>query len=173
MRPAGLSPTPTSVRGWVDDIEPKGAAPLTDPQQAYARRLDLLRDTSVSVEGVDFASGGVSENGAFIILDVPPGDAIINFNSPGATAMLHLQRIPPNADVLVPYIALKDNKVVLMRPDRLQVRVPSSTNSRRRLPQFATIEGIKVPIDEVPFTDLVDRRDYPDPHGSSVIPTVR
>lgn len=173
MRPKGLSDTPTSVRGWVDVIEPVGAAPIADPTLAMQRQAELLADTSVSVEGVDFASGGVSPNGAFLILDVPPTKSVISFNAPGAQAQLHLDGVPPYADVFIPYIALKNNKVILMRPDRVTVRVASATNQRKRLAQFATIEGLKVPVDEVPIKDLGDRRDFPDPHNQSVIPTVR
>src|SRR5512140_2223883 len=140
MRPKGLSSTPTSVRGWVDVIEPVGATPITDPNLAAQRQYELIADTSVSVEGVAFASGGVDPNGAFIILDVPPQKSVIAFNAPGAQALLHLDGVPPYADVLVPYIAIRNNKIILMRPDRVQVRVPSSTNQRKRLPQVATIE---------------------------------
>lgn len=173
MRPKGMSNTPTSIRGWVDLIEPVGAAPITDPNLVAQRQAELIADTSVSVKGLDFASGGVNPSGAFIVLDVPPNRSVIEFNAPGAQAELHLEGIPPYADVLVPYIALKNNKVVLLRPDRVQVRVPSSTNQRKRLSQFATVEGLKVPVWEVPITDLADRRDFPDPHNQSVIPMVR
>src|SRR5689334_105222 len=94
-----MSSDPTSVRGWILDV--KGAKRGETMEMELARRSQLFLGSSVWVENVDYASGGIAENGAFVVLDVPPKNAILGFNAPGAeTAKVVMQNVPGSADVL-------------------------------------------------------------------------
>src|SRR5689334_21043363 len=73
---------PISVRGWILDV--KGAQRAETIEQELARRSQLFLSSSVWVENGDYASGGIAENGAFVVLDVPPPNPTLGFNAPGA-----------------------------------------------------------------------------------------
>ncbi|HWW61733.1 MAG TPA: hypothetical protein VN181_10235, partial [Thermoanaerobaculia bacterium] len=60
---------PVSVRGWIADV--KGSTRAESPEIAIALRQQMFAATTVWVENAPYASGGVAENGSFIILDVP------------------------------------------------------------------------------------------------------
>src|SRR5688572_25735575 len=70
-----LARNPVSVRGWILDV--KGAQQEQIADMEIARRTQLFQSTTVWVENVEFASGGVAENGSFIVLDVPPNKATL------------------------------------------------------------------------------------------------
>jgi hypothetical protein len=168
-----LSRQPVSVRGWIEDVETptSGTGDFKTVETEAARRLAMFQQTSAWIEGAPYASGGVSEAGSFVLLDVPPGNVTISFNAPGAeTAQLVLQNLPPNADVLIPGLVLKAGGSSLAQPDKVMVRVPSAANASKPTGATATIAGRPIPIMEVPLRELENRRDYPPPGGVQAAP---
>ncbi|HVT43239.1 MAG TPA: hypothetical protein VMT00_02510 [Thermoanaerobaculia bacterium] len=165
---------PVSVRGWIGEITSPGIYPVADPTRQHAQRLALLQQTTVSVVDVEFASGGVAETGAFIILDVPPGNSVIEFNAPGIPeSRLVLERIPPSADLFIPAIAVKPEGVELLQPEQVRIRIPGNVTEATKTAATASINGFEFPVHEVPLRDLVDRRDYPDVPLRGMTPTLR
>lgn len=170
--PFRISREPVSVRGWVEDVE--GAKREQIPDLEIARRTEQFVNTSVWVEGTQFASGGVAENGAFVVLDVPPNNATLGFQAPGADgAQLVMQGVPGTADVLIPGIMLRSGGVRILDPKAIKIRVPSNDNTTKATGQFATVAGHRVPVVAVPYRELYDRRDYPDPGGLRPVATVK
>lgn len=171
-----LSTDPISVRGWITDVEapPSGDTFKTVETEA-ARRARLFQSANLWVENAPYVSGGIAENGSFILLDVPPGDVTITFSAPGAAAAhLVLQNVPGNADVFVPSLLLKGNGVELLQPDRIRVRLGARIAKAKPAGRMATVAGRQFPILEVPLGDMVDRRDYPTPPGTvAPLATVR
>ena len=168
-----LSREPVSVRGWINDVE--GAAPAERTVETEAvRRLYLFQNTNISVDNAPFVSGAVAQNGAFILLDVPPGDVTVSFSAPGAEgAKLTLQNVPGNADVFVPNLLLKKNGVALLDPNGVKVRIPASVPGPLPTEQSAIIAGKQVYVLQVPLNDLADRREYPDPGGFRPVAIVK
>ncbi len=167
-----LSKEPVSVRGWIDDVE--GALHSRTPEMETARRTELFQATSVWIENAPYASGGVAENGAFIFLDVPPGNTTIGFNAPGAEqAQLVMQNIPGNADVFVPGLVLKENGATVVKPQDLKVRVPAPVSKATPTGRMAMVAGVAVPIVNTPLAEFVDRHDYPRPAGFRPVATYR
>lgn len=167
-----MSSNPVSVRGWIYDV--KGATREQNPDMEIARRAQLFTSTSVWVENTEFASGGIAENGAFVVLDVPPQNAILGFNAPGAeTARVVLEGIPDNADVLIPDLILEPNGATVRDPKAIQIRVPGEGNQPKDSGKTAKVAGYTVRVIETPLSQLNDRRDYPDPGGFRPVATVR
>jgi hypothetical protein len=167
-----LSKEPVSVRGWIEDVE--GSAHSKTPEMETARRAELFQATSVWIENAPYASGGVAENGAFIFLDVPPGNTTIGFNAPGAEqAQLVMQNIPGNADVFVPGIILKKNGATLVKPQDVKVRVPAQISQAAPTGRMAVIAGVQIPIVNTPLAEFVDRHDYPRPTGFRPVATYK
>ena len=163
---------PTSVRGWVLDV--KGAKRGETIEMELGRRAELFASTSVWVENVEYASGGIAPNGAFVVLDVPPQSAILGFNAPGAeTARVQLEGVPPNADVIIPNLILQPGGATVLDPSKIVVRVAGSVSKPTPTGQTARVAGYTVPIVETPLSQLVDRRDYPDVPGIRPVATVR
>jgi hypothetical protein len=163
---------PVSVRGWITDV--KGAKRGETIEMEIARRTELFTASSVWVENQELASGGIAENGSFVVLDVPPQNAVLGFNAPGAeTAKIVLQNIPGNADVLIPNIILEPNGTKVLDPAQIKVRVPASVERARDSGRTATVAGYTVRIIETPLNELMDRRDYPNPPGYRPVATVR
>lgn len=158
-----LSGEPVSVRGWV--LDTKGAKPADSPDLEIVRRTMLFQSTSVWLENSQYASGGFAANGAFIVLDVQPGSAVIGFNAPGAeTARIVLQGVPGNADVLIPNVILEPGGAKVLDPAKILIRVPSDdVDKPSRSGATATVAGYTVPILKIPFSQMGDRREYPDP----------
>jgi hypothetical protein len=166
--------TPASVRGWVEDVEGSGAGQLKTMETEIARRTSLFSSTRIWVENAPYVSGGIAQNGAFILLDVPPGAASIGFNAPGAESThLTLQNIPGNADVMIPRILLRKGGATVLDPKQILVRVPGSGTTRKPTGQTAIVGGFTVPVIQVPLSELVDRRDYPNPPGVTPLATVK
>ncbi len=164
--PSATSPGryPVSIRGWISDIDTGQPSVYQVTTLRNARLIELLQQTNVSIEKAPYASGGIGETGAFVVLDAPSGRAEMLFQAPGIDgAKLVLSNIPPNADVLLPRLVISPSGVVVTKPESLRVRVPgSSANApRRMLPQKAMIGPHSVDIWEVPLRELEDRRDYP------------
>ena len=168
-----LSRRPISVRGWILDV--KGAKPSETMEMEIARRTELFAASSVWVENNEFASGGISENGAFIVLDVPPGSATLGFNAPGAeTAWVTLQDVPGRADVFIPDLVLEPNGSTVLDPSKILIRVPSE-DVQKLTPsgKTAKINQYTVPVMNAPLSQMTDRREYPNPGGFRPVATVK
>ena len=177
-RPAGqapLSKEPISVRGWVADVEGSPNVPLKTPETEAVRKIQLFQSTDVQVDNAPYVSGGVAENGSFVLLDVPPGAVTLTFNAPGApNARLVLQNVPGSADVLIPAILLKKNgSVALLDPKGVRIRLADKIDKPHPSGKSALVNGMSVPVTIVPINDMVDRRDWPNPPGARPLATVR
>lgn len=167
-----ISRHPVSVRGWIADV--KGAQRAETIEQEIARRTALFQAASVWVEKTEFASGGIQENGAFVILDVPPQTATIGFNAPGAeTAQVILVNVPPSADVFIPDVVLEPNGASVLDPKRIEVRIPGDVDAPRPTGTSATVAGVQVPVMEVPLSQMTNRREFPNPGGFRPVATVK
>src|SRR6185295_9822362 len=114
---------PVSVRGWILDV--KGAQRGETMETEIARRTQLFQSSSVWVENAQYASGGIAENGAFIVLDVPPLNATLGFNAPGAeSAQVLLKDVPGSADVFIPDLVLQNGGATVLDPKKIEVRLP-------------------------------------------------
>lgn len=165
-----ISRDPVSVRGWIRDV--KGAKQGETIEMELARRSALFLSSSVWVENVQTASGGIQENGAFVVLDVPPKSAIIGFNAPGAeAARVTLENVPGTADVLIPDLILESGGAKVLDPKKIVVRVIGS--ERKATGQIAKVAGYDVQVMQVPITEMMDRRDYPEVPGFRPVATVR
>ena len=163
---------PVSVRGWITDV--KGAKRGETIEMEIARRTELFSSSSVWIENVQYASGGIAENGSFVILDVPPNTSTIGFNAPGAeSAKIVMQNIPGNADVFLPNVVLENGGATVLDPKDLVVRIPGDVDKVRPTGKTATIAGYQVPIVETPLRELENRRDYPQPPGFRPVATVK
>lgn len=163
---------PVSVRGWILDV--KGAQRAETIEMEIARRTQLFMSSSVWVENGDYASGGIAENGAFVILDVPPGGPIIGFNAPGAeTAKVVMQNVPPLADVFIPDLILQNGGATVLDPKKILVRLAGNVSKPTPTGRTATVAGYTVPVMEVPMSQMIDRRDYPQVPGFRPVATVR
>jgi hypothetical protein len=167
-----LSKEPVSVRGWILDV--KGAQRGETMETEIARRTQLFQSSSVWVENAQYASGGIAENGAFIVLDVPPSNAILGFNAPGAeSAQVLLKDVPGSADVFIPDLILQNGGATVLDPKKIEVRLPASVDKPRPTGKTATVAGYTVPIVETPLAQMNNRRDYPQPPGYRPVATVR
>lgn len=167
-----ISRQPVSVRGWILDV--KGAHPADSPDLEIARRTELFQSTSVWVENEQFASGGIAENGSFLILDVPPNKAIVGFNAPGAeTARLVLEGVPGTADVIIPFVILEPGGAKVFDPKLIRIRLPADVDKASPTGKTANIGGYQVPIINTPIAEMTDRRDYPNPGGFRPVAIVK
>jgi hypothetical protein len=168
-----LSREPVSVRGWILDV--KGSTHAQSPEMEIARRQQLFQASSLWVENAQYASGGIAENGAFILLDVPPNKAIAGFNAPGAeTARIVMEGVPGTADVFIPDVILEAHGATVLDPKKIVVRLPSSDVKKTTATgKTATVAGYKVPIVLAPLSEMADRRDYPNPGGFRPIAIVK
>lgn len=167
-----LNRKPCSVRGWVLDV--KGAKHAETMELEIARRTELFAGASIWVENTEFATGGIAENGAFVILDVPPQKATIGFQAAGADqAKLELVNIPPTADVFIPDVILEPGGATVRDPKAIQVRVPADVDAPRATGQTATVAGVQVPIMEAPLNTFGTRREYPNPGGFRPVATYK
>ncbi len=162
-----LSREPVSVRGWVGELDAGHDLFSTlEPNTANAmRKATLLGQATISVENSPFSSGGIGENGSFIILDVPPGNVTIVFQVPGIDeSKLTLENLPGNSDVLLPALHVGKTTTALLHAKDAIVRVPSDEKKRRPLPNVnVKASGQPIPAFAVPMEELEDRREYPEP----------
>lgn len=171
-RTSTVSKEPVSVRGWIDDVQ--GSVKSTTPEMETARRTQIFQGTQIWVEGADYVSGGVAENGAFILLDVPPGNVTIGLSAPGVErARIVLQNIPGSADVFLPAVVLKPNGASVVNPQEVKVRVASRIDKPVPTGKSAIVAGLTVPIVNVPINAMVDRHDYPKPKGYQPVATFK
>ena len=167
-----LSREPVSVRGWILDV--KGAQHSDIMDVEIARRTQLFQSSTVWVEKTEFASGGIAENGGFIILDVPPMNATIGFNAPGAeTAKIVLEGVPGTADVFIPDLVLEPNGATVLDPKKILVRLPAKVDKPTPSGKTAKVGSYTVPIILTPLGQMIDRRDYPSPAGFRPVATVK
>jgi hypothetical protein len=167
-RPAGyqaLSKEPISVRGWIADIDANlPSTRFRTVETEAARRAAAFQAANVWIDNAPYVSGGIAENGAFVLLDVPPGKVRIAFSAPGAPeAVLPLENVPPNADVVIGGLVLKSDGTVTADAAQIKIRIPGSVAREMPTAQKATVAGIVVPIVRVPINSLQDRHDYPNP----------
>lgn len=164
-----VSKEPVSVRGWIVDVAGAPHAPFKTPEIDAVRKLQLFQSTSVWVDNAPYVSGGVAENGSFILLDVPPGTITITFSATGApAAKLVLQNIPGNADVFLPGMLLKADSVAFLDPKKIKVRLAERVTRPVPAGITARIEGIDVPVMNTPIASMSDRHDYPTPPGGPI-----
>lgn len=170
-----VSKEPISVRGWIADVEQPPNAPFRTKETEAARRVQLFQSTNVWVDNAPYVSGGVAENGSFILLDVPPGNVTVEFSAPGAaSARLILQNVPGNADVFVPGVVLRNGPVALLDAKAVQVRMAAHVAKPSPAGGRAIVAGATVPIVNTPFSAMSDRHDYPNPPDSfAPLATVR
>lgn len=169
---SSISREPVSVRGWILDV--KGAQRADNADMEIARRTQLFLSSSVWVENTEHASGGIAENGAFVVLDVPPNNPILGFNAPGAeTAKIVCEGIPGNADVLIPDVILQPNGATVFDPKQILIRVPTNIDTARDSGKTAKVAGHTVRIIETPYSEMMNRRDYPEPPGFRPVATVK
>lgn len=167
-----MSRTPVSVRGWIVDV--KGAKRAESMELEIGRRTELFVSSSVWVENTQYASGGIAENGAFIVLDVPPNTTTLGFNAPGAeNAKVVLENIPGGADVFIPDLLLEPGGATVLDPKLIQVRVPASVDKARDTGQLVKVAGYPVRVIETPYPQMMDRRDYPSPPGFRPVATIK
>jgi hypothetical protein len=170
-----VSKNPISVRGWIDDAEGPPTEVKTQETEA-ARKAQLFQAINVWVDGAPYVSGGVAENGSFILLDVPEGNVTISFAAPGIPqAKVVLQNVPGNADVLLPGVVLKKSGVAQVEdPKAIKVRMAANIAAPKPAGKTITINGQPAPVIDTPIAKMVDRRDFPNPPGYvSPIATVR
>ena len=167
-----LSREPISVRGWILDV--KGAQRAEFGDMEIARRTQLFQSSTVWVEKNEFASGGIAENGGFIILDVPPLNATIGFNAPGAeNAKIVLEGVPGTADVFIPDLILEPNGATVLDPKKILIRLPATIDKATPSGKTAKVGGYTVPIINTPLAQMIDRREYPSPAGFRPVATVK
>ena len=154
---------PISVRGWITDVDGgENSAAFHSVETESARKASLFHETNVWVENAPYVSGGVAETGAFLLLDVPPGNVTITFTAPNAPAAhLVLGGIPGNADIFVPSMLLKKGSVVLLDPKSVKVRMAAQIDQETPNGKFVTIAGQRFPLMNTPIAQMADRHDYP------------
>lgn len=165
-KPRGELPAgPVSVRGWVSKVE--GVPHYGEDGNFY--------DLNAYVEGIERVSGGVQENGAFIILGVPPGQSTIVFQAPGIEdAAIHFEGLPPRADVLLPGIILTPDGATISNSEAAKVRIPRGTEGEtEEIESTTTANGVTLPTYMVPTRKLGDRLNYPEPPKRGNIITVQ
>lgn len=168
---SALSKEPMSVRGWIADVETKSSGDVyRTTETEAARRIAVFQNTNMWIDNAPYVSGGVAENGAFVLLDVPPGNVTISFSTPQIPlAKLTLTNVPGNADVLVPGMVLKlDGTVAFEDPKALKIRVPTKLP-----PMNTTVGGVAVNPTQVPIKDMADRHDYLVPPSVGPVATVK
>lgn len=152
---------PVSVRGYIESVP--GAVSL-DPRfkvVAGNPEADLFKQTSISVDNADFASGNVADDGTFVLLDVPGGNVVLTFTAPGAPeSKLSLGAIPPSSDVLLLGVVVKPDGVDLLDPSKAVVRLVANKDGLKPF-SSSTVDGVSVPVQYVPLAEMSDRRDYP------------
>ena len=170
-----VSKEPISVRGWILDVE-SGSESTTfkTVETEAARKAQMFQGTNIWVDDAPYVSGGVAETGAFLLLDVPPGTATIEWTPPGgATARLRMENIPGNADVYLPALVLRKETVVLTDPAAVKVRLAARVPKPAPAGTFATIGGHRIPVMNTPIAEMTDRHDYPTPPSIGLVPLAK
>ncbi len=161
----GLPAGPVSIRGWVSRVEGVPNYNASGP----------FYDLNAYVEGIERVTGGVRENGAFIILGVPPGASTIVFQAPGIEgASIHFEGLPPKADVLLPGVVLTPGGATIKNPEAAKVRIPAGREGEiEQIESATTANGVDLPTYNVPLRELGDRLNYPEPPPRSNVISVQ
>jgi hypothetical protein len=169
-----VSREPISVRGWIVDVESPPSAYRTIETE-WARKSQLFLQTNIWVDNAPYVSGGVAENGSFILLDVPPGNVTVSFSAPGAPLVrLVLEHVPGNADVFIPALFIKHDSVALLEPKGVKVRLAAKVKQPTPTGATAIVAGLTFPVVNTPMVAMMDRLDYPiPPSGPVPIATVK
>ena len=166
-----VSKEPISVRGWILDVE-SGAESTRyrTVETEAARKAAMFQAMNIWIDNAPYVSGGVAPTGAFLLLDVPPGTAVIELTPPGGvTARLRMENIPGNADVFLPGLVLRKDQVIVTDPNAVKVRMAARVPKAAPSGQFATIGGHRIPVINTPIAEMTDRHDYPEsPNGVPV-----
>jgi hypothetical protein len=161
---ARVSTDPISIRGWVLDVEGGPNATYRTVETESARKAHLFQSTYVEVANAPYVSGGVADNGSFLLLDVPPGKVTIVFTAPGAQgAKLEIDNVPGNADIFLPDLMLKPNGVTVTNPAAVKVRMAARIEKAKPSGAFVMVAGVRVPVVDTPIGEMSDRHDYPVP----------
>jgi hypothetical protein len=161
------------VRGWIGDIELTGEtyAAVGKVDEAL-RRMEMLGGANIYLENVPMASGGLQQDGSFMVLDVPPGNSRVIFQIPGvADSVMTLENVPPNADVLIPSLKVGGGKAMAIDAAKIQVRLPAKERKQTNI--VMKVSGQSATAVEVPVSELGDRRDYPTPEGHKPVMVVQ
>jgi hypothetical protein len=169
---AVVSKNPISVRGWIADVDrPDSGGTFKTVETEAARRGQLFQSTNIWMDDAPYVSGGVAETGAFILLDVPPGNSTIEFAPPGGlVSRVRMVNVPGDADVFLPGLILKDNDVGFADPAAVKVRLAAKVAAETPTGAFATIAGQRVPIVNAPIAQMTDRHEYPTPPSAGPAP---
>ena len=166
---APLSKEPISVRGWVADVEQPPSQMYRTRETEAARRLQLFQGSSVAVDNAPYVSGGLAENGSFVLLDVPPGKVSVVFTPPGGPDVrLILENVPGNADVFIPAVFIKKDGVTLLQPNDVKVRMAAKITKAVPSGTTVMVAGHPVPVINTPVEQMTDRRDFPSPGAHDV-----
>lgn len=166
-----VSKDPISVRGWILDVDQGESSTYKTVETEAARKAALYQSTNIWVDKAPYVSGGVAPTGAFLLLDVPPGTAVIELTPPDSpTARLRMENIPGNADVFLPALIIRKDTVVLADPSAVKVRMAVRVNKATPSGAFATIGGQRIPIINTPIAEMTDRHDYPTPPNGGPAP---
>lgn len=146
---------PVSIRGWVTRV---------DGVPNYGQDGNLY-DLNAYVEGIERVSGGIRDNGTFVILGVPPGSSTIVFQAPGVEdAAIHFEGLPPRADVLIPGVVLTPGGAAISEPEQAKVRIPRGRAGEvEQIESTTTANGVTLPTYLVPTRELGDRLNHPKP----------
>lgn len=160
------------MRGWIAAIErPRASDTFKTVETEAAMQAQLFQSTNIWMDDAPYVSGGIAETGAFILLDVPPGNPTVEFAPPGGpVARLKMQGIPPNADVFLPGIVIRGESVELSDPKAVKVRLAGRVKQETPSGNFAVIAGQRIQITTAPINALTDRHEYPTPPSSGPAP---
>ena len=167
-----VSKEPISVRGWILDVE-SGAESTTykTVETEAARKAMMFQAMNIWIDNAPYVSGGVAPTGAFLLLDVPPGTAVIELTPPGGvTARLRMENVPGNADVYLPALLLRKDQIIVTDPKAVKVRMAARVAKATPSGQFATIGGHRVPVINTPIAEMTDRHDYPESPNGGMAP---
>lgn len=161
----GLPEGPVSIRGWVSRV---------DGVPNYGHDGNLY-DLNAYVDGIERVSGGVQDDGSFVILGVPPGSSTIVFQAPGIDdAAIHFEGLPPKADVLLPGIVLTPDGASIEHPEAAKVRIPHGSDGEvEQIESSTTANGVTLPTYHAPIRTLGDRLNYPKPPARGNVITVQ
>jgi hypothetical protein len=159
------SSSPVSIRGYIQEIETADPALYrlrSATTGASEARMEIFRQTSVVVDEFEFASGGVAEYGAFMVLDAPPGTATLTFTAPHVNDVkVRMTNVPENADIFLPGLILTTKGASIADPSKVVVRVPKDGDDEA--PGPVTIAGVQIPVRVAPLSELGNRREWPSP----------
>lgn len=167
-----VSKEPISVRGWILDVE-SASEPTTykTVETEAARKAAMFQAMNIWIDNAPYVSGGVAPTGAFLLLDVPPGTAVIELTPPGGvTARLRMEKIPGNADVYLPGLVLRKDQIIVTDPNAVKVRMAARVPKAVPSGAFVLIGGHRVPVMRTPIVEMTDRHDYPTPPNSGPAP---